>query len=346
MPTPTHAHPPTPTDDDIHHHHPAPAAAMMMNPHRGGGSSSNGGLLHRPASVLILFVGVGLLMCLSYLWGGSGNTNQGEGTQLLQQQPRAPQQEVSAELMEAIKREVRAEIYASMADENKQREESLVTAGNKKLYPPTAVLPEAKRKRVVVTGGAGFVGSHLVDRLMEQGHEVIVIDNMFTGRKKNVAHWIGHPNFNLIVHDVVEPIMLEVDQIYHLACPASPPHYQYNPIKTIKTSTMGTLNMLGLAKRVHARMLLTSTSEVYGDPQVGGLGGWVDEWRSLVVALCLPFLSSIPALLCLFSLLLPPNPPTHPPPQPNPGPPPTRVLLGQCQPYRPPRLLRRRQARG
>jgi len=91
---------------------------------------------------------------------------------------------------------------------------------------------------------------------------------MFTGRKKNVAHWIGHPNFMLIVHDVVEPILLEVDQIYHLACPASPPHYQYNPIKTIKTSTMGTLNMLGLAKRVRARMLLTSTSEVYGDPQV------------------------------------------------------------------------------
>jgi len=97
---------------------------------------------------------------------------------------------------------------------------------------------------------------------------VTVIDNMFTGRKKNVAQWLGHPNFNLIVHDVVEPIFLEVDQIYHLACPASPPHYQYNPIKTIKTSTEGTLNMLGLAKRVHARMLLTSTSEVYGDPEV------------------------------------------------------------------------------
>lgn len=95
-----------------------------------------------------------------------------------------------------------------------------------------------------------------------------VIDNMFTGRKKNIAQWLGHQNFNLIVHDVVEPIFLEVDQIYHLACPASPPHYQYNPIKTIKTSTEGTLNMLGLAKRVHARMLLTSTSEVYGDPEV------------------------------------------------------------------------------
>jgi UDP-glucuronate decarboxylase len=116
--------------------------------------------------------------------------------------------------------------------------------------------------------GSGFVGSNLVDRLMMQGHQVIVLDNMFTGRPKNIAHWQGHPNFQLIIHDVVEPIMLEVDQIYHLACPASPPHYQYNPIKTIKTSTMGTLNMLGLAKRVKARMLLTSTSEVYGDPEV------------------------------------------------------------------------------
>ena len=97
---------------------------------------------------------------------------------------------------------------------------------------------------------------------------VTVIDNMFTGRKKNIVQWLGHPNFNLMIHDVVEPIFLEVDQIYHLACPASPPHYQYNPIKTIKTSTEGTLNMLGLAKRVKARMLLTSTSEVYGDPEV------------------------------------------------------------------------------
>ena len=103
---------------------------------------------------------------------------------------------------------------------------------------------------------------------MMQGHQVIVLDNMFTGRKKNIAQWVGHPNFQLIIHDVVERIMLEVDQIYHLACPASPPHYQYNPIKTIKTSTEGTLNMLGLAKRARARMLLTSTSEVYGDPEV------------------------------------------------------------------------------
>lgn len=132
----------------------------------------------------------------------------------------------------------------------------------------TATLSDHRRKKVLVTGGAGFVGSHLVDKLMMQGHEVTVVDNFFTGQKKNVAHWMHHPNFNLVVHDVTEPLMAEVDQIYHLACPASPPHYQFNPIKTIKTSTMGTLNMLGLAKRVHARILLTSTSEIYGDPQV------------------------------------------------------------------------------
>ena len=135
-------------------------------------------------------------------------------------------------------------------------------------WPPVASLHPQNKMRILVTGGAGFVGSNLVDRLMGEGHEVIVLDNMFTGRKENIAHWFGHPHFQLIVGDVVEPIMLEVDQIYHLACPASPPHYQYNPIKTIKTSTEGTLNMLGLAKRVSARMLLTSTSEVYGDPEV------------------------------------------------------------------------------
>lgn len=123
-----------------------------------------------------------------------------------------------------------------------------------------------KRMRIVVTGGAGFVGSHLVDKLIKRGDDVIVIDNFFTGRKENVMHHFGNPRFELIRHDVVEPILLEVDQIYHLACPASPVHYKYNPVKTIKTNVMGTLNMLGLAKRIGARFLLTSTSEVYGDP--------------------------------------------------------------------------------
>jgi UDP-glucuronate decarboxylase len=122
--------------------------------------------------------------------------------------------------------------------------------------------------RILVTGGAGFIGSHLIDRLMVQGHEVICLDNFYTGHKRNIAQWLGNPYFELIRHDVTEPIRLEVDQIYHLACPASPVHYQYNPVKTIKTNVMGTMNMLGLAKRVKARFLLASTSEVYGDPEV------------------------------------------------------------------------------
>ncbi|MBE9067843.1 SDR family oxidoreductase [Leptolyngbya cf. ectocarpi LEGE 11479] len=122
--------------------------------------------------------------------------------------------------------------------------------------------------RILITGGAGFIGSHLIDRLMADNHEVICLDNFYTGRKQNVLQWLNHPNFELIRHDVTEPIRLEVDQIYHLACPASPVHYQYNPVKTIKTNVMGTLNMLGLAKRVKARFFLASTSEVYGDPEV------------------------------------------------------------------------------
>jgi UDP-glucuronate decarboxylase len=120
--------------------------------------------------------------------------------------------------------------------------------------------------RILVTGGAGFIGSHLIDRLMEANHEVLCLDNFFTGRKHNLLRWNGHPNFELIRHDVTEPIRIEADQIYHLACPASPIHYQYNPVKTIKTNVVGTLNMLGLAKRIKARFLLASTSEVYGDP--------------------------------------------------------------------------------
>lgn len=122
--------------------------------------------------------------------------------------------------------------------------------------------------RILVTGGAGFIGSHLIDRLMAQGHDVICLDNFFTGHKRNILKWLGNPYFELLRHDITEPIRLEVDQIYHLACPASPVHYQYNPVKTIKTNVMGTLNMLGLAKRVKARFLLASTSEVYGDPEV------------------------------------------------------------------------------
>jgi len=122
--------------------------------------------------------------------------------------------------------------------------------------------------RILITGGAGFLGSHLCDRLIEQGHDVICLDNFFTGSKKNVEHLAGNPRFELIRHDVTEPILLEVDRIYNLACPASPVHYQYNPVKTIKTSILGAVNMLGLAKRVRARILQASTSEVYGDPSV------------------------------------------------------------------------------
>ena len=120
--------------------------------------------------------------------------------------------------------------------------------------------------RVLVTGGAGFLGSHLCDRLLADGHEVICLDNLFTGRKQNIAHLLGNPYFEFVRHDVIDPFKFEVDQIYNLACPASPPHYQYNPIKTTKTSVMGAINCLGLAKRVRARVFQASTSEVYGDP--------------------------------------------------------------------------------
>jgi UDP-glucuronate decarboxylase len=122
--------------------------------------------------------------------------------------------------------------------------------------------------RILVTGGAGFLGSHLCERLVEQGHDVICLDNFFTSQKSNVAHLLGQPNFELIRHDITLPIFLEVDQIYNLACPAAPGHYQYNPIKTIKTSVLGSINMLGAAKRCGARILQASTSEVYGDPEV------------------------------------------------------------------------------
>lgn len=122
--------------------------------------------------------------------------------------------------------------------------------------------------RILVTGGAGFIGSHLCERLLNEGHEVICLDNFFTGRRENVFHLLENPRFELIRHDVIEPILLEVDQIYNLACPASPVHYQYNPVKTVKTSVMGAINMLGLAKRVKARIFQASTSEIYGDPLI------------------------------------------------------------------------------
>ena len=154
----------------------------------------------------------------------------------------------------------------------------------------------------LVTGGAGFLGSHLIDRLMEAGDEVICLDNYFTGCKANIARWIGHPRFELIRHDVTEPIKLEVDRIWHLACPASPIHYQFNPVKTAKTSFLGTYNMLGLARRVGARLLLASTSEVYGDPEVHpqpesywgsvnpiGVRSCYDEGKRIAETLCFDY---------------------------------------------------------
>lgn len=156
--------------------------------------------------------------------------------------------------------------------------------------------------RNLVTGGAGFVGSHLVDRLMDSGEEVICLDNYFTGRKSNVLHWLGNPHFELIRHDVTDPIRLEVDRIWHLACPASPVHYQHNPIKTAKTSFLGTHNMLGLARRVGARLLLASTSEVYGDPEIHpqpesyrgcvntiGIRSCYDEGKRIAETLCFDY---------------------------------------------------------
>ncbi|HPL12337.1 MAG TPA: SDR family oxidoreductase [Bacteroidales bacterium] len=124
------------------------------------------------------------------------------------------------------------------------------------------------KKRILVTGGAGFLGSHLCERLLSEGNDVICLDNYFTGQKQNVVHLIGHPYFELVRHDVTMPYYVEVDEIYNLACPASPIHYQYNPIKTVKTSVMGAINMLGLAKRIRAKVLQASTSEVYGDPEI------------------------------------------------------------------------------
>jgi UDP-glucuronate decarboxylase len=124
------------------------------------------------------------------------------------------------------------------------------------------------QKRILITGGAGFLGSHLCDRLIGEGHDVLCLDNFFTGSKRNISHLLGKPNFELIRHDLVQPVFIEADEIYNLACPASPVHYQYNPVKTVKTSVMGSINMLGLAKRVKAKILQASTSEIYGNPIV------------------------------------------------------------------------------
>jgi len=156
--------------------------------------------------------------------------------------------------------------------------------------------------KVLVTGGAGFLGSHLCDRLIERGDDVICLDNFFTGSKRNVEHLLPHPRFELIRHDVIEPLLLEVDRIYNLACPASPVHYQYNAVKTIKTSVMGMINMLGLAKRVRARILQASTSEVYGDPEVHpqredywghvnpiGIRSCYDEGKRVAETLCFDY---------------------------------------------------------
>lgn len=152
------------------------------------------------------------------------------------------------------------DLYLPKEKTDREEKDGTISFKSNTCFPPVKQLSPSERKRILVTGGAGFVGSHLVDRLMWMGHEVVVLDNFFTGTKRNVQHWIGHPHFELVRHDVVDPFMIEVSEIYHLACPASPLHYQYNPTKTVKTSVMGTINMLGLAKRTKARFLLTSTS--------------------------------------------------------------------------------------
>ncbi|MBM83143.1 MAG: NAD-dependent dehydratase, partial [Planctomycetaceae bacterium] len=126
----------------------------------------------------------------------------------------------------------------------------------------------SSKKRILVTGGAGFIGSHICDRLVAEEHDVICLDNFFTSQKQNVAHLLDRPNFELIRHDITHPVWLEVDEVYNLACPAAPGHYQYNPIKTMKTCTLGAINVLGMAKRCNAKVLQASTSEIYGNPDV------------------------------------------------------------------------------
>jgi UDP-glucuronate decarboxylase len=156
--------------------------------------------------------------------------------------------------------------------------------------------------RTLVTGGAGFIGSHLCERLLADGHEVLCLDNFYTGRRSNIRDLLDHRDFELIRHDVIQPILLEVDRVFHFACPASPVHYQYNPVKTVKTNVMGTINMLGLSKRVRARILHASTSEVYGDPEVHpqtesywgnvnpiGIRSCYDEGKRVAETLCFDY---------------------------------------------------------
>jgi UDP-glucuronate decarboxylase len=159
-------------------------------------------------------------------------------------------------------------------------------------------------KRILVTGGAGFLGSYICERLVEAGHDVICLDNFFTSQKTNVSHLLDRPNFELIRHDVTLPIFLEVDQIYNMACPAAPGHYQYNPIKTVKTSVLGAINMLGIAKRCGARILQASTSEIYGDPEVHPQPSlWTTTARTVLIYES--FVSSIPtALGCILMMVV------------------------------------------
>uniref|UniRef100_A0A914W9C4 UDP-glucuronic acid decarboxylase 1 n=1 Tax=Plectus sambesii TaxID=2011161 RepID=A0A914W9C4_9BILA len=171
------------------------------------------------------------------------------------------------EQLRAVQAEL-AQLKKDAAAQSKSSSNAVAPPPATRRYPTVKFRSYQSRKRILITGGTGFVGSHLTDKLMLDGHEVVVLDNQFTGRRRNVEHWIGHPNFELVHHDIVNPYLVEVDQVYHLASPASPPHYMYNPVKTIKTNTLGTINMLGLARRVKATMLLASTSEVYGDPEV------------------------------------------------------------------------------